>query len=172
MTPTGMAAKSTINIFKAKGEAAISEGSLKLTEKLANGSTKVATMAIGKKAMMQSLKGKTGWVIAACTSCVELGLLYRSYLKQEGGSNFKMTYLKKAGAIIASQAVANVGAGAGWGLGTFIGASLAVYFGINAVVATCTAGIIASFAGGYTAQQIADKILSYMVDEKALEKHV
>ena len=47
-----------------------------------------------------------------------------------------MTYLRKAGAIIASQAVANVGAGAGWGIGTFIGASLSVYFGINAVVAT------------------------------------
>ena len=44
--------------------------------------------------------------------------------------------------------------------------------GVNAVVATCTAGIIESFAGGYTAQQIADKMLSYMVDEEALEKHV
>ena len=63
-----------------------------------------------------------------------------------------MTYIKKAGAIIASQAVANAGAGAGWGIGTSIGASLGVYMGINAVVATCTAGIIASFAGVYSAQ--------------------
>ena len=167
-----MAAKTSFNIFKAKGEAAISDGSLKLTEQLVDGSTKIATVAIGKKAMMQSLLGKTGWAIAACVSCAKLGLLYRSYLKQEGGSNFKMTYLKKAAAIIVSQAVANVGAGAGWGLGTFIGGCLAVYFGFNAVVATLTAGIIASFATGLTAQQIADKILSHWVDEKALKEHV
>jgi len=57
---------------------------------------------IGKKAMMSSLQSKTGWVVAACASCVKLGLLYRDYMNQEGGENFKMTYLKKAGAIIAS----------------------------------------------------------------------
>ena len=47
-----------------------------------------------------------------------------------------------------------------------------MYMGINAVFATCTAGVIASFVGGYSAQQIADKLLSYMVDEEALKKHV
>ena len=73
-----------------------------MISKLADGSSKIVTMAIGKKAMMDSLKGKTGWMVAACASVVELGLLYRCYLKQEGGEKFKMTYLKKAGAIIAS----------------------------------------------------------------------
>ena len=48
---------------------------------MADGSTNFVRMAIGKKATMQSLKGKTGWAVAAAAATLELGLLYRSYLR-------------------------------------------------------------------------------------------
>ena len=73
-----------------------------MTSTLADGSAEIVTMAIGKKAMTDSLKGKLGWMVALGTACVELCGLYRRYLRHEGGENFKMTYVKKGGAIIAA----------------------------------------------------------------------
>lgn len=110
-----------------------------------------------------------GWGVTALFTIYELGKLYKEY--KEYGKDYKLTYLKKAGVILAKNAAGYASGSVGFGIGAFIGGCVAAVIGVKAWF-VFVAGFCFSAVAGYSGSKLVERIGKYICKDGDLEEHL